>query len=1169
MAFIEHSPTGVLLCKAIGAYCGTVLLTMLWGAVAGRFISIIVAFQFEWRLRLITNKPFDSWIGVITDNEMKGGYGCLSIILALGVDWAFHAYGHVKLTLGVISVSILSIWLVPILGPLISNLCRDALVVATFPVRYAWYTISYGRSGEDSARTYFDASLVRIASVRTQTRSVRSNRAIIEALADVDHYGGAAILEQLAREVDPRTRERALSLLLRWPEINREALARLVDDRVVSGPSVMRTFSERDSEALLEIAKESSYKDTTRAAALDRLAEVTSNANALISSLRDIVLAEVVRANGSSTIVTSAIEHLQKLGADSVRTLNELLHSASSLVHVPAAKALALQGERGARLLYEATDGAGTSDFSVFAHAIAAYSKSGVGYLEKLLGKSIGESRQVVLKLVADNCGPEIVPAVASVLTDIDPSEPMALQTLLTIEKRCRGSLTQSHTAQLVLRNSAEVGSPQVRTLAIELLEMAGVCAQRHLLVLASNTEFADRPLALRSLSRIADVTAIVTLTQLFDDKDSATAIAAIEACCETLRRNGAVATDDLIKALAQASRTYIDSKAFDALALLGAAATQTLCTRLHEHGGSQPALRALAQVADPAALPELLPFVVESVTEERKLALEALVAILHKGSTSVKSAQEQWVTALLIAGMDGQEGCSSVAVAALASIQGNQAAKALVDLVGMANEAGQIAAAQVLFKTEVQDRLTLERTLCNENPKVREIARLHVNVGQQPPNWLTDAYLYASSSPAQIRDLDNVCSSEDSKQDTLTCLLDKLPVKTEGQPDLIPVVRQAAAMAFLQRMCQSPEAATSLFSDALPMAYSTSTRDVTDYVEEPDPYSYYGGTVSTPVTTTVTDYELSQSRVETVRQRLSAALNDAHPPFTLANGDDKAASSLRTDLASSAIERGMIETGVLRDPRISKFLQFLRERRLEDIVVFGGTVRDLLFDLPVSDLDIAILCPSSGGLPAVDSERARWLATRGEALATEVAEALGCSRRALEADGDAAFCGLPVQYAGPFLRQSEEQLVLLAGIWVDRSTRQVHSPTSGAALLSLAIDCDARVYGQTEAIRAAADGTALLERTTSDLTMGMILRTLRLVHQLGLQLSPQDEDWIIHQLQEMQAGKVRIHPGTSRSRALVGKILDTARNPARAHYDLLRLGISRILAPGQREQSA
>jgi len=260
------------------------------------------------------------------------------------------------------------------------------------------------------------------------------------------------------------------------------------------------------------------------------------------------------------------------------------------------------------------------------------------------------------------------------------------------------------------------------------------------------------------------------------------------------------------------------------------------------------------------------------------------------------------------------------------------------------------------------------------------------------------------------------------------------------------------------------------------------------------------------------------------------------------------------------ASREGEVKLNIL-DGRMQRFLKFLRENPdpvLQDIVIFGGAVRDAILGRAPNDLDITVKVylsedeiHAAEGHGNVTEETYR----QSEIILTRLAQALGVPKERLlpGAKNPYQFEGLTIHFAGPFKIYRKGRDILIKNQVVDKRTGTVAFRGTVPEILAMSLDCNGRLYGYEDALRYWLYGMAVLKAPglgVNTLQHPALLKLLRLRHEFGLSISKSDLEIIYTVLAEerSQARETKINEE-------VKKIIATAIDPQLAKDELEALG--------------
>ncbi|PIQ84146.1 MAG: hypothetical protein COV75_03755, partial [Candidatus Omnitrophica bacterium CG11_big_fil_rev_8_21_14_0_20_63_9] len=276
------------------------------------------------------------------------------------------------------------------------------------------------------------------------------------------------------------------------------------------------------------------------------------------------------------------------------------------------------------------------------------------------------------------------------------------------------------------------------------------------------------------------------------------------------------------------------------------------------------------------------------------------------------------------------------------------------------------------------------------------------------------------------------------------------------------------------------------------------------------------------------------------------------------------------------AAQAGQIDVERIPDERLRAFLQWLRQHKLDDIVVFGGAVRDLLLGTSPDDLDVTIsveLTPEEAAAMSTTTSQANPRVL-GEALdaVERLAAALGGAPEQLlnpQPGRELTFMGLPVQYAGPVRRvTSAGTPVIVKRAFVDARSRRLVRSSTGANILGFGLYSDGRVVADPQALEDLSLGRLRIVGDGENFFLGDVLRILRLKHQFGLAVSQEDAQTVRARLDAYRQERLVLAPSELPAvEQVAAKVIRTARDPEAVRAELESLGVPQLLerarAPG------
>ena len=209
------------------------------------------------------------------------------------------------------------------------------------------------------------------------------------------------------------------------------------------------------------------------------------------------------------------------------------------------------------------------------------------------------------------------------------------------------------------------------------------------------------------------------------------------------------------------------------------------------------------------------------------------------------------------------------------------------------------------------------------------------------------------------------------------------------------------------------------------------------------------------------------------------------------------------------------IEISEVEDQLFRDFMKWLKDNHFEDVVVFGGGVRDALIGRRSADFDITI------AVPLTDEEYFQFMSTRSQVskkIILDIQKRLEALAAALgvpvedffDPNKHVLWHGREVQYSGPYEKtDAEGRPVYMKRALVDSNSLSFFSSTAGPSILRMAIDVNGQLYGHVEAIDDLNQGMIRFIGIVNDVSIGTVMRVIRLQCELGLSLTFNDEQII------------------------------------------------------------
>ncbi|MDD4980957.1 MAG: ATP-binding protein, partial [Candidatus Omnitrophica bacterium] len=263
---------------------------------------------------------------------------------------------------------------------------------------------------------------------------------------------------------------------------------------------------------------------------------------------------------------------------------------------------------------------------------------------------------------------------------------------------------------------------------------------------------------------------------------------------------------------------------------------------------------------------------------------------------------------------------------------------------------------------------------------------------------------------------------------------------------------------------------------------------------------------------------------------------------------------NLDVSLVKKALKAHQVPLGKIKDKNLTAFLEFLREKSLDNIVVFGGAVRDIFFHLPINDLDITVRIPFGKDAQQNYQNAMGEIKKLCEAMGAEFGLFTGASGRIIPRIPD--FGNIDVQYGGPFRTSNS----FINGFVIGSDSPESMSSGKGPSLLQLAIGCNGRLYGRLGALNDLLAGMIRITGEVNYFSIGIILRLLRLKYQFGLRILDNDHALIKRRIAEYTNGERSILENAEIVRKQYNKVINTSFDPGAAKREIEYLGIGALL---------
>lgn len=269
------------------------------------------------------------------------------------------------------------------------------------------------------------------------------------------------------------------------------------------------------------------------------------------------------------------------------------------------------------------------------------------------------------------------------------------------------------------------------------------------------------------------------------------------------------------------------------------------------------------------------------------------------------------------------------------------------------------------------------------------------------------------------------------------------------------------------------------------------------------------------------------------------------------------------TSRLAEALERGRIDLSRIADIRLRRFVGFLAESGLEDVVLTGGAVRDALTGGPVHDFDFTVaihmseqeIGPSETNL----TQATPAMVQQAESILEKLACELGATARWIKDHRHpVTFAGVELAYVGP--RRLKERGTSIRGVVFDRRSGRRSISQTAPEILLMGLDASGRLYGHRQALTNWLNGVARLTGDVKDgrnLWPPAILKLFRLRYQFGLAVVRSDYELMKSILAKSGPGDTGPTSPTTRE---LHAIMNVASDKDRLARELAGLGLA---APG------
>ena len=288
-------------------------------------------------------------------------------------------------------------------------------------------------------------------------------------------------------------------------------------------------------------------------------------------------------------------------------------------------------------------------------------------------------------------------------------------------------------------------------------------------------------------------------------------------------------------------------------------------------------------------------------------------------------------------------------------------------------------------------------------------------------------------------------------------------------------------------------------------------------------------------------------------------------------------AKGLNADLVKLALAKGTVPRKHMPDDKLKLFQDFLVDNGLDDdIIIVGGSIRDIFYGRKTSDIDFTIKMPlteeESNDLASSSSQVTRKTYNRALRVLERLAIALDVTKEALlyssTSDEKILFHGVEVSYVGPMKRLTlSGEPVLVRNLLSNSTTGEVFGG-SGPLLLFMGMDAYGKLYGYEKPLLALLRGAVAISSDTEGLALSTVTRIMRLKYQYGLTLSKDVYATIKEVIDGYNNGSIPMETVYIKvADRQIDHIYKHADSKRQAMKELKKLGILKILDKARGEQ--
>ncbi len=213
-------------------------------------------------------------------------------------------------------------------------------------------------------------------------------------------------------------------------------------------------------------------------------------------------------------------------------------------------------------------------------------------------------------------------------------------------------------------------------------------------------------------------------------------------------------------------------------------------------------------------------------------------------------------------------------------------------------------------------------------------------------------------------------------------------------------------------------------------------------------------------------------------------------------------------DRIKNALVAGVFSIDSIQDSRLQRFFEFLQQKGINDLVVFGGAIRDCFLGRGINDIDFTVKIDtkvSGGYLGSIYEQADRVLERLSQSFNIP-------KSRFFDQKNPPQFEGVILNYLGPTkLNGHDGRELVVSRSFFNKNSGEMVSSFTTPEILSFGMDDQGRLYGYKEALKNWDRGIARLrgDPARRNLPLRSAAKLLRLKHELGLSITFEDYQYL------------------------------------------------------------